>query len=251
MLIVKGIDSFASLNVEATTITVGSFDGVHSGHSYLLELLRDRAQAEGRKSVVVSFDPHPRIALGRAQGLSVLTSEIEKSELLKAKGIDYLLLIEFNKEFSALSYEEFIVGYLIERANMRELIMGFNHHMGHNAGDYNSIVQSTNKYGLKVTLSDEFCAEGDKISSTAIRRAISDGDLKKANKLLAHPYLMIGWCNSEGVARSSEPLKLIPPSGLYLADVNSNRQNISITADQRILCQVRDQEVKIEFIEKL
>lgn len=249
MQVIKGLEALSE--IDATTLTVGSFDGVHSGHSSLLETLTSRAKSENRKSVVVSFSPHPRVTLGRAEGLQLLTSDPEKAQLLGEQGVDILLLLEFNQSFSALSYEEFIVDYLIKRVKMRELIVGFNHHMGHNAGSYDNIAAYANEHNFCATLAKPLSNNGQTVSSTLIRKALAIGDIEGANQLLAYPYLMVGNTTHDGRLLLDEPLKLIPPSGKYQALVNGSEQLIDITTDYSVWCSEPNKEVEIRFINKL
>ncbi len=137
MKIFRGVESIEDLG--ATAVAVGSFDGVHLGHSSLLTKLTSIAKATNTQSVVVSFSPHPRVVVGGGADLKLLTSDREKALLLESVGIDALLLIEFNEAFSSLSYEEFLIEYLVRRVSMQELIVGYNHRLGHNQGDFQSI----------------------------------------------------------------------------------------------------------------
>ncbi len=248
MQIFKGIDSITDIG--ETTVTVGSFDGVHSGHRSLLRLLRQRATQSGSKSVVVSFSPHPRVALSRSEGLQLLTSDSEKAELLANDGIDALLLLEFNKAFSELSYEDFLIKYLHQGANMIELIAGFNHHLGHNSGSFNDLKAVAASKNFAITLAEEYSTQGVHISSTAIRQLLENGEIAAANKLLAHPYLMIGDSDSMGRVSFDEPLKLIPPAGHYIADINGEKQQITIDQTKTIWCDTKEKRVNIKILDR-
>lgn len=248
MQVFKGIDSFTDIG--QTTVTVGSFDGVHSGHIALLSLLRQRAQAEGRKSVVVSFSPHPRITLGRSEGLQLLTSDQEKAELIACQGIDALLLIEFTHEFSRLSYEEFLVEHLQKRVGMAELVAGFNHQMGHNGGGFDKLQRTALEHNFSISMAVEHSQAGDKVSSTAIRRLIAQGDIQSANRLLSHPYLIIGSSDNNGQLTIDQRLKLIPPQGRYLSEVNDQRGHITIDGEQHIWCDEHNKQLEIKLLGK-
>ncbi len=248
MQLIRGIESLPCLG--ATTLTVGSFDGVHSGHRSLLKLLTERARAEGRASVVVSFSPHPRITLGRADGLKLLSSDEEKAILLEEAGVDILLLIEFDAALSALSYEEFIERYLIEKVGMEELIVGFNHHMGRNGGGTEDILACSTKNNFKVTIAHEYNMEQNKVSSTVIRRLLESCEITQANKLLAAPYLMVGQSDANGEVSFEQTLKLIPAAGLYRAEANGIIEDITIDTEQRVWCAQQDKTVIIKLIER-
>lgn len=248
MQIFKGIESIVGFG--ATVITVGSFDGVHKGHSSLLGQLTARAKASGRKSVVVSFSPHPRVTLGRAEGLQLLTSDREKAALLEEQGVDALLLLEFNEAFSALSYREFLLDYLQAQVGMEELIVGFNNHMGRDAGTYEDLVLLAQESNFEVTLFEEFSQYGEAISSTLIRAFLAKGEIEEANNLLSHPYLIIGEADKKGRVHLEEPLKLLPPEGIYLAMVNDQEELITIGSEKELWCEQKNSTVKIKLLSK-
>ncbi|MFI3280031.1 MAG: FAD synthetase [Rikenellaceae bacterium] len=248
MQIFKGIESITGFG--ATVITVGSFDGVHKGHSSLLELLTARAKATGHKSVVVSFSPHPRVTLGRAEGLQLLTSDREKAQFLENQGVDALLLLEFNDAFSALSYREFLLDYLQAQAGMEEIIVGFNNHMGSDAGSYDDLVLLAQENNFEVTLFEEFIQQGEAISSTLIRSLLSKGEIESANNLLSHPYLIIGEADEKGRVHLEEPLKLLPPAGIYSALVNHREEYVTIDSEKRVKCEQKNSTVKIKLLSK-
>ncbi len=249
MQIYRGIESISSLG--ETTIAVGSFDGVHNGHLSLLNTLRSRAKIMGRKSVVVSFSPHPRVTLSRAEGLKLLTSNEEKAELLHSVGIDALLILEFNRELSSLSYEDFLLNHLQKRAGMAEIVVGFNNHIGHNSGGYENLLQLAHENNFEITRADEFSCSGNKISSTVIRSLLDKGEIEQANQLLSQPYLMIGEANDLHEIKFNEPLKLIPPTGVYLCEVNNTRQEIKIDDLQRVWSCEKNKKVKINILKKV
>ena len=112
-------------------VTVGSYDGVHRGHRALIERLVAEARAQGGESIVLTFEPHPRITLGRAEGLQLLTTLEEKVALLAGLGVDNVIVIPFDRRFSALSSLEFVEEYLIGRVGAETLVAGFNHRFGH------------------------------------------------------------------------------------------------------------------------
>ena len=131
------------------TVTVGSYDGVHSGHLALLRTVAGRARAQGGESVVLTFEPHPRVTLGRADGLRLLTSLEEKIYLLGQQGIDNLIVIPFDKAFSALAPDTFIRDYLVGRIGAETLVVGFNHRFGRDKqGSYDYL--GSHGFGLEV-----------------------------------------------------------------------------------------------------
>ena len=169
------------------TVTVGSYDGVHSGHLALLRTVAGRARAQGGESVVLTFEPHPRVTLGRADGLRLLTSLEEKIYLLGQQGIDNLIVIPFDKAFSALAPDTFIRDYLVGRIGAETLVVGFNHRFGRDKqGSYDYL--GSHGFGLEVVEVGECDVDAEKVSSTVIRRLVAQGDMARAARLLSHPY---------------------------------------------------------------
>ena len=165
-------------------VTVGSFDGVHRGHLFLLGVLRERAAAGGGESVVVTFDDHPRRVLG--EGLRELTSLEEKTRLIEAAGVDNLVVMPFDEGVSQLSAEQFVRDFLVARLGVRELVVGYNHRLGRGReGDATVLGELGERYGFRVFHAPPFRdAEDEKISSTAIRNALSSGDVEAAERML-------------------------------------------------------------------
>ncbi len=248
MKLFRGIESFE--NIGPVSVTVGSFDGVHAGHQSLISSLTESARSEGNRSLVVSFAPHPRVALGRTEGFSLLTSEEERAELIAQAGVDAMLLIEFDVAFSRLSFEQFVDNYLIKRIGMRELVVGYDHRLGHNAGGFDSISALATKLGFKATLGSEFSIGDEHISSTVIRSRISMGDIESATRLLGSPYLFIGKEVSAGVLRSEEQLKLLPPNGEYVALVGGVESRVVVDGNY-VICQGDVKSCKIEFLKEI
>ncbi len=230
MVVYKGIESVP--NLESTTVAVGSFDGVHKGHNALLSALTASAKRHNNKSVVVSFSPHPRVTLNRAEGLQLLTSDDEKAMLLEQMGVQVLVLLEFTPEFSRLTYSEFVKSYLFDKLSMRELIVGFNHHMGSNGGGYDMLQELSVQCGFIATKVEEFsCDESQHISSTSVRKLLNDGKVSQANQYMGHSYIIVGRVENSGRVVIDEPLKLIPPVGEYNAVINGVEGRLSIVLD--------------------
>ena len=197
--------------------TVGSYDGVHSGHRILLDEVVRRAKASEGESVVLTFEPHPRITLGNDEGLRLLSSFDEKCRLLELVGIDYVVVIPFDKTFSQLSREEFIDDYLVGKLGLKQLVVGYNHHFGRNKeGNHSFLLQHG---GLEVVEVAQYTDNGNKVSSTTIREALAEGDFALARQLLGHPYIIIGMADADGMV-SADKYKLLPTAGRYACTVN-------------------------------
>ena len=241
MQIINGFDNLPKI-VHAVA-TLGSYDGVHLGHKVLIEQVIARAKARGGKSVVLTFEPHPRITLGKAEGLKLLSTVEEKAVLLEQLGVDYMLIIPFDLEFSRLSHQEFIERYLIEKLGIEELVIGYNHHFGHNkSGDYSYLAD---KQLIAVTQVEQQRVESDKVSSTVIRTALSDGDIATATRLFGHKYLICGKSDENGFI-ATNIYKLLPPEGNYAAIVNGVVESVSICSNG-VYCSVKSHNVTIEL----
>ncbi len=192
--------------------TVGSYDGVHRGHRILLDEVVRQAKACNGESVVLTFEPHPRITLGNDDGLRLLTTFDEKCALLEQVGVDYVVVIPFDKAFSRLSREEFIDDYLVGRLHIKRLIVGYNHHFGHNKkGDHSFLLQHGTMEVMEVA---QFTDNGNKVSSTTIRQALGNGNLSLARQLLGHPYIIMGSADEQGRV-VVDGYKLLPTDGEY------------------------------------
>lgn len=185
MQIIHGIPDNAF--EQPAAVTVGSFDGVHRGHQALLAALRAEADRLGGVAVVVTFDPHPRIALGRAEGLMLLTEEEEKRALLARYGVDYLVVLPFDEAFAAQSGEKFVSSILVELLHAKSLIAGYNHRFGHDR----MTATDLRIEGLQVLRVEKCEVEGQKVSSSEIRRLIARGEYTTAKKLLGHTIKLL------------------------------------------------------------
>lgn len=177
-------------------VTVGSYDGVHLGHRALIDRLVAEAREQGGESIVLTFEPHPRVTLGRADGLRLLTTLDEKVRLLEAMGVDNVIVIPFDRTFSALSGGEFVREYLQRRLGAGTLVAGYDHRFGHDRIDSEAIAG----LGMRVIRIDECEVGGEHVSSTVIRRLIDEGRITEAERLLGHPV-------SESVLRGCAPAR--------------------------------------------
>ena len=169
-------------------VTIGSYDGVHRGHREILSHLEALARARKGESVVVTFHPHPRLVLGRGEGLRLLTTLPEKLELLEQAGIDNVIVAPFTESFSRLGAEEFIRDYLVETLHLDTLAVGYNHHLGHNQqGDPGSLERLAHKFGFRLEKMPQQRVDDRKVSSTVIRELVSTGRLEEAARYLGSP----------------------------------------------------------------
>jgi riboflavin kinase/FMN adenylyltransferase len=209
--------------------STGFFDGVHLGHAKVIETLVERARKDKCTSVVVTFWPHPRNVLRQdASRLRLLTSLREKEALLYSMGVDKVVVIDFTKQLSTLTAEEFIKEHLIKELDVETMIVGYDHRIGSKSiekkgDDLCDVCNSLGLNAIKVSaVSDEFGT----ISSTYIRHLIQTGGIERANTLLGYRYGLEGVVVSgRGMGKKIgyptaniqlyEPLKLIPENGVY------------------------------------
>ena len=239
-----GIDNFTLAC--PTVVTVGSFDGVHGGHAALLGRLTAMAERLACRSVVVSFEPHPRIAMGRAEGMQLLTTVEERAHLLAQRGVDHLVVVRFDEEFRAQSYETFVRS-LVAKMSMRGMVVGYNHRFGCGSqGRYESLQPVAKELGFEVECVEQYTDGGDKVSSTAVRNLIASGDTRRAVAMLGHPYIIIGMAR-ERVVTIDDDVKQLPCSGIYSAKVNDTPTEIAIDNRTIILAERYDGRVVIEL----
>jgi riboflavin kinase/FMN adenylyltransferase len=194
-------------------VTVGSFDGVHAGHRHLIEVMKEVARETGGETIVVTFAHHPRTVLGTDKGLSLLTTLEEKASLLETAGVDNLVVMPFDENISRLTPEDFIEQFIRGRLRAVRLVVGYNHRFGHDrTGD---VAMLRRRGTLEVVEAPCFDAQGDKVSSTEIRKLISEGDTHRATRLLAHPYILHAHVDGNGNLSGIAADKLLPPVGGY------------------------------------
>lgn len=175
--------------------TVGFFDGVHLGHRFLIRELMQTAAEKNLKSMVITFNLHPRKVLHDDFQPSLLTTPAEKKELLKSTGVDEVVFLDFDLPMSRLSAREFIHQILAEKLNVELLFAGHDHRFGHNREDgFDDYVRYGREVNMQVVRANRFSTnEFPHISSSEIRNAIAQGDIIKANKLLSYAYSFSGY----------------------------------------------------------
>ncbi len=174
-------------------VTLGSFDGLHLGHRALLKKLAEVASARSLDPLVVTFDPHPRSVISPDNHPQLLlTPEEETTMLGKVTPADTLVL-PFNKAMQNMTAEEFVTRLLLEKMNMKALVAGENHAIGHNReGNTAALREMGSRYNFTLTTLAPVTCGGTIVSSSAIRRLIAEGDLPKANSLLGDRYRLSG-----------------------------------------------------------
>ena len=180
--------------IHRPVITLGTFDGVHSGHQSILKHLKKTAQQIGGETVVFTFHPHPRIALHPDDhGLELIQPLEERIKKLEAFGIDHLILCPFTKEFSRITATEFVRNILVNQLHVHTMTIGYNHHFGRNReGSLELLRELGQVYNFKVEEIPAFLEAEKSVSSTKIREAVRAGDIQLANRFLGAPFSFKG-----------------------------------------------------------
>ena len=214
---------------KGTVVTVGTFDGVHLGHRAVLAEIVERARKSGRRSVLVTFEPHPLQVVNPAAAPPLLTTGPERREILAQTELDYAIFLRFDRAMAAMSPETFVRQILRQRYHMEELVIGYDHGFGRGrSGGVDTVKRLGKSDGFVVDVVDAVGDHGFPVSSTHIRRAIAGGDLVTAERLLGRPYQVsalvtrgegrgrtIGFPTANLDALPTE--KLLPPDGVYAA----------------------------------
>lgn len=178
-----------------TVLTVGTFDGVHVGHRTIIQRVIDKAEKMDLRSVIVTFDPHPRNIIDPgSDGIKLLTTLKERCQLLEEMGVHEMVVIRFDRDFSLLSSENFLRNIIVDKIGVSEFVIGYDHHFGK---DREGTIDTVKQVGAELNFHTEVVSRKDvnqkPVSSTAIRKAlIEKGDIKQANKFLGRCYRLTG-----------------------------------------------------------
>ncbi|MCH9639532.1 MAG: bifunctional riboflavin kinase/FAD synthetase [Betaproteobacteria bacterium] len=174
-------------------LTIGNFDGVHLGHQAMLTRLIDAANRLGLAACAMTFEPHPREFFSPDQAPTRLTSLREKLELLAKSKVDSVRVYRFNYNFAKISPEEFISRILNKELSVRWLLVGDDFRFGaRRAGDFAMLQALSAQNDFEVEEMPSIVIDGQRISSTGVRKALADGDLSTAKQLLGRPYSISG-----------------------------------------------------------
>lgn len=215
-------------------VATGFFDGVHLGHREVIGQLVASAKTRGEESAVITFWPHPRMVLRKdARGLRLLSSLTEKKEMLLSLGVDRVEVLDFTREFAALTMEAFLREYVMGLCSGTAVLLGYDNRMGSDCSSPEDLVAVASSLGLDVIQAPLVSSNaGYAVSSTKIRTALEVGDMEQAAAMLGYDYSLYGVVvagNRLGrtlgfpTANMSlyEPLKLVPSDGVYLVRVET------------------------------
>ena len=236
MKVVNDIANFSTN--EKTFVTIGTFDGVHFGHQKILEKLVSEAKNAGKKSVLLTFFPHPRMVLQKDASIELINTIDERAKLLEKTGLDYLIIHPFSKKFSRTTALEFVRDILVNTFNISKLIIGYDHHFGKNReGNIEQLTEYSHLYDFTVEEIPAQDIDDVSVSSTKIRRALHAGNLKTANNYLGYNFLLNGKVvNGKKLGGKigfptanldvKETYKLIPKTGVYVVKSIINSKTI-------------------------
>ncbi len=213
-------------------ITIGTFDGVHTGHCQIFQQLKEEAAKISGETVIITFDPHPRMVLASAShDIKLLNTLDEKLELLSEQSIDHIVVVPFTIEFSEQSAEDYIRNFIVQYFHPHTIIIGYDHHFGkQRKGNYLLLEQYADEFHYYVKEIPEHILNEVIISSTKIRNAVIGNDIETANKFLGYSYFFEGVVvEGDKIGRTlgyrtanlqlNDPNKLIPGDGVYAVEV--------------------------------
>ena len=213
------------------------FDGVHFGHQSIINQLNTVAKNKNLESAILTFWPHPRIIFNPEDDLKLLNTIEEKTYFLEKHGIQHLFLQEFNEEFRNLTGEEFVKQILVDKLNVKYLIIGHDHTFGKNkSGDFALLKKMAPELGFEVHQVEAVNFHEKNISSTQIRNALSAGNVIEANEMLGYLYSVSGKViHGKKIGRTIgyptanmevNPIKILPKKGAYIVDVFVKNQHL-------------------------
>lgn len=280
----KVYTSLKDFSANKPVLTIGTFDGVHLGHQKVILSLREIAKKHGGETVIFTFSAHPRLVTAPNEtNLRLLTTLDEKIELFERYGIDHLIVYPFDKAFSQVSYARFVEEILVKQIGIHSLVIGHDHKFGKNReGDFDYLQQCAIKFNFEIERLDALFVEDENVSSTRIRNALQNGEIRKANHYLGYEFTLHGTIvPGKQLGRlmgfptanieASDKNKIIPGYGVYAVKVLLNnrlfygmmnigtRPTFNKNADNRSIEvnifdfdeDVYGQEIKLTFVSKI
>ena len=217
-------------------VTIGTFDGVHTGHKHILNQLKAEAKRISGEAVIITFHPHPRKIVTQSHEVQLLNTPEEKIEILSKEGIDHLVVVPFTEAFAEQSAESYIRNFLVKNIHPHTIIIGYDHRFGKDrAGNYLMLEKYAAELGFIVKEIPEKVLNEIAVSSTRIRKAIKEGNIESANALLGYDYFFeatvvegnrlgrtIGFPTAN--LHVENPEKLIPGNGVYALIIKIGEQ---------------------------
>ena len=213
-------------------LTTGAFDGVHIGHQKIIKRMQEIAKEVNGETVLITFHPHPRKVISSIPGeIKQLTSIEERIVLLNDSGIDHLVVVNFDYQFSNLTATQYIKDFLVDHFHPHTIIVGYDHRFGNGRnGNFDLLNEAGQTLNFKVEQINEQLVQDEIVSSTHIRNYLAEKDICKANALLGHPYSFEGFVvRGNQLGRTigfptanlhiNNEEKIIPNNGVYAVKV--------------------------------
>ena len=235
----------SAINPEPSVATIGFFDGVHAGHRYLIQQVKEIAAAKSLRSALVTFPVHPRKVMNTNYRPELLTTPEEKIRLLANIGVDYCLMLDFTPEVSRLTAREFMTQLLKKRYQVKHLVIGYDHRFGHNRSEgFEDYVRYGKEIGIEVIRAKAYTSNIEienvpnvPVSSSLIRKLLHQGEVDLAADCLKYEYFLDGIVvGGYQVGRKigfptanlsvDDPDKLIPADGVYAVWVTFDKKHI-------------------------
>ncbi len=232
MKVVSTIENYQAL--QACSLTIGTFDGVHVGHREIIKRLVKSAQEKKHLSVVLTFFPHPRMVLQKDSSIKLIDTLAEKQQLLAELGVDVLVIHPFSKAFSRQTADEFTREILVKSFNIAHLIIGYDHRFGRNReATVEDLINAGSTYGFSLEKIEAQEIASVNVSSTKIRTALEEGKMRVAQEYLNRPFRLSGKViEGEKIGRTlgfptanlhiEEDYKLLPCDGVYFIKTQYN-----------------------------
>ncbi|WP_294296247.1 bifunctional riboflavin kinase/FAD synthetase [uncultured Chryseobacterium sp.] len=211
-------------------LSLGMFDGVHLGHKSIIDELIKVGGENHLETAVLTFWPHPRFVFNPSENLKLLNTLEEKTFLMEKYSIENLFLKEFDEEFRNLTGEEFVRQILVEKLHVKYLIIGYDHSFGKNkSGNFELLQKLSEELDFEVEQMEAINIHENNISSTKIRKALLDGNIREANEMLGYSYSVSGTVvHGKKIGRTigyptanieTDSIKLLPKKGAYIVEV--------------------------------
>ncbi|WP_072940982.1 bifunctional riboflavin kinase/FAD synthetase [Flavobacterium granuli] len=236
MNIFQSIQDFSS--TKKTILTLGTFDGVHIGHKKILEKLIQNTENNKYESLVLTFFPHPRMVLQNQSDIKLLNTISEKIDLLEKTGIENLVIHPFDESFSRITAEDFVREILVDQFHIHKIIIGHDHRFGRNrTANIDDLIRFGKQFGFEVEQISAQEIDAISVSSTKIRKALSQGNMALANQYLGYNYFLTGIVvEGKRLGRTigfptanlkiNEDYKLIPINGVYVVKSTIDQKTI-------------------------
>jgi len=223
---IRGLDYFGLKGNNGTIATVGTFDGIHLGHQAIFRRVREESVRTGCESVLVTFHPHPKVVVSPDNIPMLLTTIEEKEKFVPDYFDGQVLVLEFNEQLMNMTSEDFVKEILIDKINIKKLIVGYDHAFGKSrSGNIDQLRKLGEKYGFEMEVVEPIIVDGEPVSSTRIRKAMLKNRYPEAIQLLGHEYAISGKIE-KGISLGKKigfptanigysGRKLLPPEGVY------------------------------------